>query len=69
MGNRVPSAVESDKVLIQLTENTHVDPKTVLIMPGKKLTVTRLVKRAVQVAAGAALSAVTIGACHDLMDC
>lgn len=38
------------------------DPKTMLIMPGKKISVTRLVKRAVQVAVGAALGAVTIGA-------
>ena len=37
------------------------DPKTVLIMPGKKMSVSRIVKRAVQVAVGAALGAVTIG--------
>ena len=37
------------------------DPKTVLVMPGKKMSVSRLVKRAVQTAAGAALGAVTIG--------
>ncbi len=37
------------------------DPKTTLVMPGKKMSVSPLVKRAVQVAAGAALGAVTIG--------
>ena len=38
------------------------DPKTMLVMPGKKLSVSRLVKRAAQTAAGAVLGAVTIGA-------
>lgn len=38
------------------------DPKTMLVMPGKKISVSRLVKRMVQVGVGAALSAVTIGA-------
>ncbi len=37
------------------------DPKTVLIMPGKKMSVSRIVKRAVQVAVGTSLGAVTIG--------
>jgi uncharacterized membrane protein len=37
------------------------DPKTMLIMPGKKFSVTRLVKQAAQVAAGVALSAGAIG--------
>lgn len=36
------------------------DPKTMLVMPGKKFTVTRLVKRTVQIGAGAALSAAVI---------
>ena len=38
------------------------DPKTMLVMPGKKLSVSRLVKRAAQTAAGPVLGAVTIGA-------
>ena len=38
------------------------DPKTILVMPGAKFAVNRLVKRTAQVAMGAALSAVTIGA-------
>ncbi len=38
------------------------DPKTVLIMPGKKMSVSRVVKRAVQMAVGTFLGAVTIGA-------
>jgi len=38
------------------------DPKTMLVMPGAKFSVNRLVKRAAQVGMGAALSAVTIGA-------
>ena len=37
------------------------DPKTMLVMPGSKISVSRAVKRAVQIAAGAALSAATIG--------
>ena len=37
------------------------DPKTTLIMPGTKMTVSKIVKRTVQVIAGAVLSAVTIG--------
>ena len=37
------------------------DPKTTLIMPGKKMSVTPFVKRTVQVAVGAALGAITIG--------
>ena len=36
------------------------DPKTMLVMPGRKFTVTRLVKRAAQIGAGAALSAAVI---------
>ena len=38
------------------------DPKTMLVMPGAKFSVHRMVKRAAQVAMGAALSAATIGA-------
>jgi hypothetical protein len=37
------------------------DPKTMLVMPGKKMSVSRLVKRVVQAVAGAALGAATIG--------
>ena len=36
------------------------DPKTMLVMPGKKISVSRLIKRAVQAIAGAAISAVVI---------
>ncbi len=38
------------------------DPKTTLVMPGRKFSVNRIVKRAVQMVAGTALGAVTIGA-------
>ena len=38
------------------------DPKSTLIMPGSKMSVSKLVKRTVQVLAGVVLSAVTIGA-------
>lgn len=38
------------------------DPKTMLVMPGKKLSVSRLVKQAAQTAAGVALGALAIGA-------
>ena len=37
------------------------DPKSTLIMPGSKMSVSKLVKRTVQVLAGVVLSAVTIG--------
>ena len=37
------------------------DPKTMLVMPGKKLSVSRPVKRIVQVLSGTALSAAVIG--------
>lgn len=37
------------------------DPKTMLVMPGKKMSVSRLVKRVVQAVAGATLGAATIG--------
>jgi uncharacterized membrane protein YjfL (UPF0719 family) len=37
------------------------DPKTMLVMPGAKFSVHRMVKRAAQVAMGVALSGVTIG--------
>lgn len=37
------------------------DPKTMLVMPGKKMSVSRLVKRVVQALAGAGLGAATIG--------
>ena len=36
------------------------DPKTMLIMPGKKLSVTRLMKQCAQIIAGVSLSAATI---------
>lgn len=38
------------------------DPKTMLVMPGKKFSVSRLVKRVVQALAGAAISALVIAA-------
>jgi uncharacterized membrane protein len=38
------------------------DPKTMLVMPGRKYSVNRVVKRAAQTLAGAVLAAVTIGA-------
>lgn len=37
------------------------DPKTMLVMPGKKISVTRLVKQAAQITSGVALSAAAIG--------
>lgn len=37
------------------------DPKTVLVVPGKKLSVSRLIKQAVQTAAGLAFGALAIG--------
>jgi uncharacterized membrane protein len=36
------------------------DPKTMLIMPGKRLSVTRLVKQSAQIVAGVSLSAACI---------
>ncbi len=38
------------------------DPKTTLVMPGKKFQVNRFVKRSMQTLGGMALAAVTIGA-------
>ncbi len=37
------------------------DPKTMLVMPGSKFQVTRLVKQAAQTAAGVAVAALVIG--------
>jgi uncharacterized membrane protein len=37
------------------------DPKTMLVMPGRKFSVNRAVKRCVQTIAGAAFAAATIG--------
>ena len=37
------------------------DPKTMLVMPGKKFSVSRLVKQAAQTAAGVAFGALAIG--------
>ena len=37
------------------------DPKTMLVMPGKKISVSRLVKRLAQALIGAAISALVIG--------
>jgi uncharacterized membrane protein len=38
------------------------DPKTMLVMPGRKFQVNRVVKRCAQIIAGMAIAAVTIGA-------